>query len=202
MISQGEYYQEKITEAIKKIPHLPIVEIGTAGGTTALHALEVLKKNEDKRWFFTIDPYGDKPYKAGGSTMDVAMGYNDKLYRGTINKLYNFAFETELNYLHWKITSLDFIKIYKELEMWSSEWGRKQGQQFAFAFLDGDHNWDPVKQEFDFFYNNMPSGGIICIDDFNLLEGEKEILMRLGGYEGNWDFCYSDNHYRCYFTKA
>ncbi|QGH73311.1 MAG: methyltransferase [Siphoviridae sp. cttb18] len=201
MKSQGDYYKEKLEETLKVLPDLPIVEIGTAGGTTAFYALECLKKNNDKRWFFTIDPYGDKPYQAGGSILDSAMGYNDKLYAEMMKKLYSFAYENELSYLHWKLTSLDFMKIFPQIEFWSSEWVKLK-PKFAWAFLDGDHSWNPVKEEFDFFYNHMPKGGVICIDDFNLLEGENEVRQRLNGYEGTWHFNYDDDHYRCYFTKT
>lgn len=200
MQSQGQAYHDILLETLKRLPDLPVVEIGTDGGTTAIWAMRALKENNDKRWFFTIDPYGDKPYKAGDSLGGKEMNYNDKHYMDVIPTLYRYAKESSLNYLHWKLLSLDWMKIFPQVAFWSD--GSVIKPQFAFAFLDGDHNWDPVAEEFLWFYERMPSGGVICIDDFNLLNGENEVRLRFRGLSGEWFFNYDDAHYRCYFTKS
>lgn len=199
-MSQGQYYKDKVAETIQKFdPSHLVVEIGTDSGTTAHYALQALKEANDKRWFFTIDPYGDKPYKAGMDVQGSNMGYNDKHYMSAVSGLYQYANENELNYLHWKLLSTDWMKIYPEIAFWSD--GTILKPKFALAYLDGDHNWDPVFDEFVWFYNHMPSGGVIVIDDFNLLEGENEVRRRLKHYEGMWYFNYDDKHHRAYFTK-
>lgn len=200
MQSQGQTYYDKLSETLKVLPGLPIVEIGTDGGTTAFWAMKALKDNNDKRWFFTIDPYGDKPYKAGDSLMGKEMKYNDAHYRGTLGAIKKYVSEHDLNHCHWKLTSLDWMKIWPQIEFWAD--GEVVKDRFAFAFLDGDHNWNPVYDEFKWFYERMPKGGVICIDDFNLLNGEPEVRLRFRGFEGEWFFNYDDAHYRCYFTKT
>lgn len=199
MKSQGEFYKEKVSEAIERFPSLPIVEIGVDAGTTAIYALEVMARRKSKQWFFTIDPYGDKPYKSGISTAH-SMGYNDTLYRSAMHQIKQCAFANTLNHCHWKLTSMDFMKIWPQIEFWDD--GAIMKKKFAFAFLDGDHDWDPVAYEFTWFFERMETGAIICIDDFNLLGGEHIVRQRLGGFRGTWQFNYDDNHYRCYFTKA
>ena len=197
MQGQGEYYYRIVKETAQRFPDYSIVEIGTDGGTTAFWALKALKELNFKSWFFTIDPYGDKPYKAGVDTQSSNMGYNDKSYLKTITQLYKYASEEDINYLHWKLTSLDWIKIWDQIEFWND--GGKD-IKFSLAYLDGDHAWDPVKDEFDFFYDRIPVGGYIVIDDFDLLGGEKEVKQRLT-HPGTWFFNYDDNHHRCYFQK-
>jgi hypothetical protein len=200
MNSQGEFYYNKVKDTIAQFgSEYSVAEIGTDGGTTAFWAMKAMKDVGDKKWFFTIDPYGDKPYKAGLEIQGHNMGYNDNHYRSTVSRLSKYAMEADLHHLHWKLTSLDFMKIYPQITFWSE--GAKLRGVFCFAMLDGDHNWDPVMQEFEWFLERMPSGGVICIDDFNLLNGEAEVRSRLEKYQGKWEFNYDDNHYRCYFTK-
>src|SRR5690349_11553217 len=143
MMFQGEYYKEKVLETIKKFDdNYAIVEIGTDKGTTAFWAMKALAEAKSKRWFFTIDPYGDKPYLAGSSTFGYQMGYNDPSFRDTIATIKNLAKRDELNHCHWKLTSLDFFKIWPQIEFWT-DGGNKANMQFCFAYLDGDHNWHP-----------------------------------------------------------
>ena len=89
--------------------------------------------------------------------------------------------------------------MFPEVQFWSG--GRVLPQQFAFAFLDGDHHWNPVFEEFMWFYERMPEGGVICIDDYNLIGGETEVRQRIT-VAGDWFFNEADGHYRCYFTKC
>jgi len=196
MEKQGKYYHDTVNEVVEKFPHHSIVEIGTDGGTTAFWALKAMKNF--KGWFFTIDPYGDKPYKAGSDVQGSNMGYNDKHYMNTIPTIYKMAQEKGINYLHWKLTSLDWMKIWDEIEFWND--GGKE-VKFSMAYLDGDHAWDPVMDEFKFFYDRIPKGGYIVIDDFNLLDGEAEVRLRTKGFDGEWYFNYDDNHHRAYFKK-
>lgn len=195
---QGEYYYDIVKQTVQKFPDLSIVEIGTDGGNTAFWAMKAFRELNFKSWFFTIDPYGDKPYKAGGDTQGTNMGYNDKSYMTTVPQLYKFASQHGINYLHWKLTSLDWMKIFPQVTFWTG--GSSADLKFSMAFLDGDHNWDPVEAEFNFFYDRIPEGGYIVIDDFNLLGGEPEVRQRITR-EGKWFFNYDDNHYRCYFQK-
>lgn len=191
---QGEYYHSIVKETVKKFPNHAIVEIGTDGGTTAFWAMKAMHNSES--WFFTIDPYGDKPYKTG-EQVAKNLGYNDKNYRRTIAQLYRYALEHDINYLHWKLTSQDWMKIWDKVEFWNDQ---NKDIKFSLAYLDGDHAWDPVQEEFDFFYERIPVGGYIVIDDFDLLGGEAEVKKRIK-QKGKWFFNYDDNHHRCYFQK-
>jgi hypothetical protein len=165
--------------------------------------MKALADTKSKRWLHTIDPYGDKPYFAGPSILGAGMGYNDNSYSKTQVELWKLALEKEVNYCHWKQTSLDWIKTFPQTTFWAEGRGIDASKmKFSVAYLDGDHAWSPVKEEFDFFYERMPTGGLIVIDDFNYLGGESEVLQRFANYLGEWYFNYDDSHYRCYFTKA
>lgn len=196
MQSQGDYYQNIVAETVKRFPDHSIVEIGTDGGTTAIRALDAMKKFTG--WFFTIDPYGDKPYKAGDDTMN-SMGYTDKRYMEIIPQLYQYAQKKGVKYLHWKITSLDWMKIWEGIDFWHDDNGHGK-LEFSLAYLDGDHSWHPVEEEFNYFYDRIPEGGYIIIDDFNLLGGEETVRRQLP-HKGTWHFNYEDDHHRCYLQK-
>lgn len=177
-------------------------EVGTNGGTSAIWTMRALKENNSARWFFTIDPYGDKPYKAGQDTMGTNMGYNDALYRKTMRTLAQYAEMASLNHVHFKMTSLDFMRTYPDIEFWH-EGQMTKDARYGFVYLDGDHWWEPVAQEFSWFHARLAPGGKIAIDDYNLLGGESAVRQRLeANYPGEWIFQHTeDDHYRVWHTK-
>lgn len=201
-MSQGEYFYSKVLETIKKFDDVyAVVEIGTDRGTTAFLAMKAIADAISKKWFFTIDPYGNKPYLAGDTTYNSQMGYNDNAYRITQSELKAVAQHDDVNHVHWKLTSSDFMKIIDQVCFWSNG-TCYQDIKYCFVYLDGDHHWSVVGKEFEWFYKKMPSGGVISIDDYNLLGGEEEVRRWLGTYDGKWFFNQDDGHCRCYFTKA
>lgn len=172
-----------------------LAEVGTDTATSALWTFKALKGS--KKWFHTIDPYGGKPYNINETTT-LEFDYTDHKYRGTLATLSRMAKEENINHCHWKIRSHDFIKIFDQLEFWGD--GKIMEPKFCWAYLDGDHAWSAIIPEFDYFYDRMPKGGVICIDDYNLLS-EGSIPSVLAKYEGSYQLIVEDEHYRIYFTK-
>lgn len=196
-MTPNEYLHEKVKETCVLFPEdYAVVEFGTDSGTSATWLMRSVQGT--KRWVFSVDPYGDKPYKVGDQT-SRAFKYDDNNYKNTMPMLYSFAKEKDVNFSHYRMTSLDWIKAFPTIDFWSD--GGRWTPKFCFAYLDGDHSYDPVVQEFNFFYEQMPSGGYIVIDDWNLLGEMNEITARCLG-AGDWDFRNDDNHHRAYFKKA
>lgn len=200
MMDQGEYYYLTVKHLDEKLPsRLLFAEIGTASGTTALHAIRALGVNASKRWLFTIDPYGDKPYAIGDSEGLRSYNYNDDLYREAMKSIKELALERSVNHTHWHMRSQDFIKVFEQIEFWSG--GEIQKPEFGLAYLDGEHTWGAVGLEFRWFWHRLASGGMIVIDDYDLIGGEDRVREELEGLNGEWFFNTSDGHYRAYYTK-
>ncbi len=200
-MTPNDYYEETIKKLDKELlKDLLFVEIGTASGTTAIRAIKALGGNKSKRWLFSIDPYGDKPYVIGHNAELTTYNYNDDLYRDAMADIKCEALRMEVNHTHWHMRSQDFMKIFESIEFWSE--AKKQEPKFGFAFLDGEHAWPAVGEEFRYFYHRMPSGGVIIIDDYNLLDGDEQFIKEnFAGLPGVWVFHTEDEHYRAYFTK-
>lgn len=198
-MTPNEYLYSKIKELDDKFDNsFFMAEVGSDAGTTAIWTLRAMKENRSKRWFFSIDPYGDKPYNINGNDF-TGFEYGDQKYRKTLEATSKYAQEFELNHCHWKLRSQDFMNVFPQVEFWTQ--GEKyKDPQFCWAYLDGEHAWNPVEQEFKWFYDRMPVGGVICIDDINLFGETTDFAGRLP-YAGNWEFK-DDDCYRAYFTKC
>lgn len=199
---QNDYHFDVVKKLDKELPEERIfVEIGVGGGTSALRTIDALGANHSKRWFFTIDPYGDKPYSVGDSKGLVGYKYNEEEHRKSMKLIKDRAYEKEVNHTHWLMRSQDFMKFFADIEFWTD--GRIMQPMFGLAFLDGEHSWDPVAQEFRYFFHKMDTG-VIAIDDFDMIGGEEKVREELGSLtkpEG-WFFNYTDNHHRAYYTKS
>lgn len=198
----NDYLESQVERLSKKYPsEMIFVEIGTSTGSSALRTLKGIHKSGVKRWFFTIDPYGDKPYR-DQAHISISMHYDEKEFREAMFELTKHAHEKKMLYYHWRMLSSDFIKVFPQIEFWHE--GKKiENPQFGFVYLDGEHTWDTVIQEFKWFYERMPSGGMIAIDDIHFLgneEGVKKLLNDFS-FKGKTEFKKIGNNYRAYFTK-
>lgn len=199
-ITPNEYLYNRALEAINNFDDsYHILEVGTDAGTTAMCFLKALNKAKSKRWLFTVDPHGDKPYRIDGNDYG-GFEYGDHKYRKHLSAESNFALENELNHLHWKIRSVDFFKVLPKVEFWSNG-GIIKKWKFCFVYLDGEHSWDTILEEIKWVYPKIPKGGVIVIDDYNLIGDEATCREKLKTYKGDLEFSTLDEHYRIYITK-
>lgn len=198
---QNDYHFDLIKRLDKELPQDRIfVEIGVGGGTTALRTIQALGANNSKRWFFTIDPYGDKPYVVGDSRHLMGYKYNEAEHRSAMAHIKMEALAREVNHTHWLMRSQDFMQFFDKIEFWSD--GAIHKPMFGFAFLDGEHSWNPVAEEFRYFYHRMDKG-VISIDDYDMIGGKERVCSELEGLvpHDEWFFNTADHHHRCYFEK-
>ena len=99
-----EYFKERALEISKNIDEDYIFcEVGTREGNSAIQLLDAIKESDKKRWLFTIDPYGHKPYRAT-TDMDPRgreFDYDEQCYRNGMMTLSTFAFNNDLLHYHW-----------------------------------------------------------------------------------------------------
>lgn len=153
-----EYAKKSITGP----PELQVVEIGTRKGGSAMLFQEIIMGENPHRFLHTIDPYGGKPYTNGEEV--VGGLYNDDLYEQMILDLG----ARRQQWTHWKMRSLDWIKMYPNIEFWAG--GRHLKDEFCFVYLDGDHADLTVKAELDFFLPRTT--GYILVDNADKIHPE------------------------------
>jgi hypothetical protein len=171
-----------------------MAEVGTDTGTTAAWTLRAIRPG---RLFHTIDPYGGKPYNIDDQLYNT-FDYDDKKYRQTMSFVSMLANQLGITWTHWKMRSQDWVKMFDNIQWWAD--GKVQEPKFCWAYLDGEHAWEPILIEFEYFYDRMPSGAVICVDDYNLLP-EGSIPSKLGKFKGKIELKTDDDHFRIYFTK-
>lgn len=151
------------------------VEVGTRMGGTALTMLEAIRDSGKRRWLFTIDPYGGKPYRMGQSvTKDM---YTDEMYGQTMAKLANAS--VDMLHCHWRLTSQDFLRVFPTVGFWHE--GKPVEPKYGFVYLDGEHHSDIITMEFEGFHQDLMEGGMIVIDDILCPEVRDEKLEGILG---------------------
>jgi len=195
-----KYFRERALEISKKIDKDYIFcEIGTRAGDSGIQLLDAIKESNKKRWLFTVDPYGDRPYRAT-TDMDARgryFDYNEQCYRNGMMTLSTYAFNNDLLHYHWRMTSDEFMhSIHEEnihaIEFWYDK--KKIDYKFGLVFLDGEHYEDIVLNEFEWFKDRLIDGGLIIIDDIkniwqtNYID-ESDYLKFLGTIfkDGEWN---------------
>ena len=86
-----------------------------------------------------------------------------------------FCVTEGLDHFHFHIESADFMKTYLNMKIWWQE--KILEPTFAFVYLDGEHNVDPVVKELQWFIPKMVDNGIISIDDTeHIINSNNEFL--------------------------
>ena len=137
-------------------------EVGIRSGDSAMISFEAIKNSNKNRWFFTVDPHGNKPYLIRTDSYAESI-YPDQHHRDAMYTLSKYAYENNLLHTHWRMTSYDFMKHIEDIEFYHD--GEKIEYKFGFVYLDGEHHIKIVKDELEWFKKRMVSGGMIVIDD-------------------------------------
>jgi len=184
----------KAYEVSKRLPEkYAFCKIGSWRGGSAVAIMKAIKDSGSKRWMFTVDPYGSKPFGLGDEVV-VADHYHEEDYRHAMKFMSDYAFDNRLNHYHFRMTSWQFMHPnYGTTDFWYK--GEKIKPDFGFAYVDGEHTAKDVSREFHWLNHRMPAGGAIVIDDFPYWEGKNEELDKL------IHECPKDN-FRVYYDKG
>lgn len=151
---------------LKKVPiDSIIVEVGTRQGGLSLMFMYGINLLKIRKTIFTIDPYGNKPYKQGEETLQL--NYSDDYYYTAMGNIGLYSIGSPyINHAHWKITSIDFIKIWDLIGIWDNgKYKKGIDVKYGFVYLDGEHNDKVVADELNYFIPRLAKNGNICIDD-------------------------------------
>lgn len=149
--------------AISTPEGIPFLEFGVRAGGSAMLALWAIKESGIQRPMITVDPYGDKSWKAADNRIIENDGYGEDYFRQTQNLLTDFCVNNKLDWWHYRMTDVDFMKIWDDLEVWYQ--GKRLKKQFGFVYLDAEHAPDVILREYEWAKDRMFPGGMISIDD-------------------------------------
>lgn len=139
-----------ILDVVQKADPSTIVEIGSAQGGF-LFMLSYILKGMNKT-FISIDPW----YKG------TKYGKSFKTYQNTVKKLKLHFPSNQYLYIREDSASKNALNILKKM---------LKGKKIDFLFIDGDHSYEAVSNDFYIYKNLVKKNGIIALHD-------------IGGYEG------------------
>ena len=155
----------KRVDEILEHSDLPIVEVGTRAGGSALCFMDLVHRREKKNWVYTIDPYGAISWSSKEGVTLEKSSYVNRYYQQAMVEISTMAFMNELNHHHFKCTSKEFVEwVYPNFRQYDNEKNCVL-TNFCFVYLDGDHGFETVSMELDFFLPRITKGGCVIVDD-------------------------------------
>lgn len=148
-----------------------MLEIGTRLGGTAMLGINNFNV------VLSVDCYGNKPY-SGPSGVMAEYQYPDTMYLEMLINVSSYALQMSKNFIHYKMTSLDFLNSNFNLWLDAAEIPVKE-LKYDFVLLDGDHRYEQVIKEVNLLSGRIHNNGIIAIDNVDWWGiGEKELLEK------------------------
>jgi hypothetical protein len=173
MLHEGNIYL--IDFALKKMPPLGcVIEIGSYGGLSTNLILYLLKVNNRTEHLLNCDPwiyegFNDKsetnPTKIDGRT-DISRIEYAEYMRNAFVKGVEFLNKENLPY-SFQLSSDEFFHQYKHKTKTEDLFGRtiQLGSPISFAYIDGNHQYDFVKRDFEHVDEFLMESGFILFDD-------------------------------------
>jgi len=140
-------------------------EIGVreGGGTKAI--IDTLKSTGQNKTHIAIDPFGNIEY-AHWETRCEKLDYTNAMKNRMLKNLYAYCYEKNAEVLFFPLEDTEFFKRYADGVPLYNEY-KEIVNKYSLVFLDGPHTSKIVKEEFDFFKDKIPTGGIIVFDDID-----------------------------------
>lgn len=159
---------EILKEAVKRVKGVEgaIVEIGTRQGGSMMHIIDALNENQDSgRTVISIDPYGHIPYN-DGKTLGTRYDYTNEMRNEAMQRLYGYVRGMEVNFLFFNLESTEFFSKFEHgVPVYEVE--KRIETRYAFAFLDGSHDFFDILEELLFFSKRMAAGAVVVVDDID-----------------------------------
>lgn len=164
-------YTDFLKSFIKFSKAKTVVEIGVANGDSTIELCKTLKEINGKLFGFDIwNKHGLKnQYKQQGSLQDV-------LTRLKKQGLNNFV----LNKIDTINNRDEFERVLDNL---------LENNKIDFAFIDGDHSYIGIKNDFEVVYSRLSKTGIIAFHDTLMIDGCREFMLDLKTkyFDGTYD---------------
>lgn len=171
-------YYGVLTKVINENNFKRVAEIGIGYGTHAKYILKTTNVNE----LILVDP--TKYYPNDGFAIDI-MNQMPEVPGNNFNELYEL--------------------IVKELSPWSNryKWFRKESlniteddvpdESLDCIFVDGDHSYDSVINDLQFWWKKLRKGGHLLGDDYYMPQVSRAVHHFAGLYNLNVDFLSKEN---------
>ena len=152
------------TKKIKNIDGLTC-EIGIREGGSSEIILKTLKLTKQNKIHIAIDPFGNIDYEHWENKKQK-LNYTNKMKNNMLKNLYTFCSLNNMECLYFPLEDTEFFKRYEDgVPIYNEK--KYIINNYALVFLDGPHTIEIVKNEFNFFHNKIPKGGMIVFDDIN-----------------------------------
>lgn len=129
-------------------PEGPFLEVGNREGGSLLMAMSHPRSTA----VVGVDPYDGKPYRVLGGAMTTE--YDDAMYLRMMQAVKSSPAAGKLQ--HYRMTSQEFIS-------------KASDAKYSFVYLDGVHDAGTVGMEVEFFGRHLLPGGVIVVDDVQML---------------------------------
>lgn len=159
----GEY--EMLTRGVELSASVDglCLEIGTRLGLSAKTILDAIRQYCPEKTLVCVDPYGSILYE-GREGQVCRLDYTNEMKAACMGNIWFDVKQSPVSFKYFDLTDADYFSLFAggvpvyELE-------RRVEKHYSFVFLDGPHNIDELKREWDFFCPRMLPGSIICYDD-------------------------------------
>ena len=156
-----------LINAVNKIQNVDgfTCEIGVREGGSTEMILNTLKNTQQNKIHIAIDPFGNIEYEHWENRKEK-LDYTNKMKNNMLKNLYTFCFENNMECLYFPLEDTEFFNRYSDGVPIYNE-NKYILNKYSLVFFDGPHTTKLVKDEFDFFYTKIPSGGVIVFDDID-----------------------------------
>jgi len=158
---------EILERAVRQIVHVEglTCEIGVREGGGTKKILDVLKSTGQNKIHVAIDPFGNIEYEHW-ETKKERLDYTNTMKHTMLKNLYTYCSENSMEVLFFPLEDTEFFARYANGVPVYNEY-KYIYNTYALVFFDGPHTSALVQQEFDFFANKIPVGGVIIFDDID-----------------------------------
>jgi hypothetical protein len=156
-----------LINAVNKIQNVDgfTCEIGVREGGSTQMILNTLKNTQQNKIHIAVDPFGNIDYEHWENRKEK-LDYTNKMKNNMLKNLYTFCSENNMECLYFPLEDTEFFNRYSDGVPIYNE-NKYILNKYSLVFLDGPHTTKLVKDEFDFFYSKIPSGGVIVFDDID-----------------------------------
>lgn len=174
-----------LTNAVKNIENVRglTCEIGLREGGSTKMILDTLMNTKQHKIHVAIDPYGNINY-AHWETRFEKLDYTNKMKNRCLKNLYEYCEKYDMECLYFPLEDTEFFKRFSDgIPVYNEN--KYLINTYALVFFDGPHTTKLVKNEFDFFHDKIPIGGMLIFDDINQYPHMKNLdeYIQECGYE-------------------
>lgn len=156
-----------LTNAVKLITNVKgfTCEIGVREGGGTKMILDTLKSTNQNKIHIAIDPFGNIDYEHWENKKEK-LDYTNDMKNRMLKNLYSYCSDNRMEVLFFPLEDTEFFTKYGDGIPIYNEY-KQVLNTYALVFLDGPHTTALVKNEFDFFKEKIPVGGVIIFDDID-----------------------------------